>query len=816
MSLAILGRLWFLVSSFLLLPLVAGRAQEPQPDEILVGPIVLRDGDTLAHKRITGGETTPLGAAVLVKNGRAWITDCVIDSGPGAGILLLNADVSLDSCIIRGFRVGISARHSSLKIDRGRIEGNTERGLEAQEGSRAALRSTSVLRNKEDGLVAGALSQIVLLRTVFSGNGRDSRPIFSNSRIRQGTEEDFQTFEREGMTARGTSSSQSTEGERKEREKGFSIIERELAERGFSTADFALPRDTAFHWPSPMARVMDSPIEGAFEMTAEEEEFPSWFPFFLETLLSRGREENLRLFSKDRSVAGLCADWRFAMGFASSAVRNIPDLKDIVAALTEENAPGTLFEEHILGPKERAFTAGVEGRLAAIDTAAVSAAAAGLIENLLIEPMPREELFQNMGRTCGIPVSPKTLAFRQKSAVQIWWIPFSRSNFSETTIFENLSRDQRKRGFLLVIGDSGSNDYPALEGVDYVIFDPGGDDRYHDAAFAESSVAVVVDLSGDDEYDGKTAVAHSGIAILRDSGSGKDRYLGAKNSQAVAVGGIAVLYDEGGNDLYRSREVSQGFAVGGTAVLLESGGDDRYEAGAFSQGVGGPGGRGFLIDLKGEDHYEIASSIKDALRSGRRSLSFGQGFGIGLRPGSAGGFGVLWDANGDDHYEAGLFAQGSAYWRGVGVLYDGAGDDHYEAWQYVQGSGVHLSAGILIDAAGDDVYHSWSLSQGCGHDLATGILLDLSGDDVVTAYSRAQGMGLTNGNGLYFDGDGEDRYLLGLPSQGRGRGWFEPSVRKFGSLGIFLDLGGRQDIYDEPGKNGAEWGGGEVGIGVDR
>ena len=121
-----------------------------------------------------------------------------------------------------------------------------------------------------------------------------------------------------------------------------------------------------------------------------------------------------------------------------------------------------------------------------------------------------------------------------------------------------------------------------------------------------------------------------------------------------------------------------------------------------------------------------------------------------------------------------------------------------------------MSLGILTDDSGNDVYYSKGVSQGCGHDYSAGILLDRKGNDTYIAYDLSQAAGSANGAGILIDNAGEDRYFIYNKKISQGYG--NPR-REFGSIGLFIDLGG-SDQYLGNGKDNffwqtdSKWGGG--------
>jgi len=112
-----------------------------------------------------------------------------------------------------------------------------------------------------------------------------------------------------------------------------------------------------------------------------------------------------------------------------------------------------------------------------------------------------------------------------------------------------------------------------------------------------------------------------------------------------------------------------------------------------------------------------------------------------------------------------------------------------------------MAMGLLMDEAGNDMYYGKGVMQGCGHDYAFGWLLDRGGNDTYIGFDKVQGDGSANGIGILMDLSGADRYFSSNPSLAQGAG--DPR-RDFGSIGLFIDLGGK-DQYDGNGRDNYYW-----------
>ncbi len=347
------------------------------------------------------------------------------------------------------------------------------------------------------------------------------------------------------------------------------------------------------------------------------------------------------------------------------------------------------------------------------------------------------------------------------------------------------------------------NDY--YSGDYKLILDFGGDDIY-DLSYDETKPhgVIIIDLSGNDNYRSQSDFTlGSGclsVGLLIDM-EGNDRY----DAKSFAIGsgyfGFGILYDALGDDRYDGDTHVEGAASFGIGLLIDESGRDVYNGAMFAQGFGFVEGFGLIQDSKGSDSYYAGGKYKDILRYTDHYLSLSQGFGYGLRPLISGGIGGIVDADGNDLYYSDIFGQGSSYWWSAGFICDQSGNDNYQSFQYAQGSAAHMSVGILLDERGQDIYFSKGVSQGCGHDFSAGILLDRNGDDTYTAFDLSQAAGSANGAGLLIDNAGNDRYNIADKNNSQGYG--NPR-REYGSIGLFIDLGGK-DQYMGNGQDNYYW-----------
>lgn len=304
-------------------------------------------------------------------------------------------------------------------------------------------------------------------------------------------------------------------------------------------------------------------------------------------------------------------------------------------------------------------------------------------------------------------------------------------------------------GWLMVSGVGGS--VLPLEGVAIAV-DLGGDDHWYDGlapaacGTALGRVQVVVDLSGDDRYSapaGTLGVAQAGSVSLVFDAEGDDRYQSDVAAFGVARGGSSLHIDAEGDDTYDATGGALGFGLFGLGVLFDGGGNDRYHCDRVGLGAGLAGGVGVLVDRWGNDIYQAG------VDSGSQ-MSWVLGAGGCSREAGPGGVGVLIDGGGNDLYRAGAGALGFADGRSVGALFDEGGDDRYASRGDSQGSARGGGVGILHDAAGADEYVARSRALGYGA-AALGVFLDQGGADRILWLPPGRGASSDRGFSLFVD-----------------------------------------------------------------
>jgi len=244
--------------------------------------------------------------------------------------------------------------------------------------------------------------------------------------------------------------------------------------------------------------------------------------------------------------------------------------------------------------------------------------------------------------------------------------------------------------------------------------------------FGTFGVGALYDDGGDDIYEGEAAVQGSatfGLGILLDA-AGNDTRTSFTLSQGYAfTGAVGVLADLGGDDSYvvdvgdptlggtviyyspqlpgaGNSSLSQGcgegmrddtdsvYWSGGIGVLRDVSGTDVYKGSVFAQGTGYWFGVGLLMDDSGDDRYD--------------ALWYTQG------SAAHAAIGVLWDGAGDDQYQQTFPPKsgnlGCGHDFGNGFLLDLAGNDRMTGGGLSLGEGNDNGFGLLVDVGGVDTF----------------------------------------------------------------------------------------------------------------
>jgi hypothetical protein len=361
---------------------------------------------------------------------------------------------------------------------------------------------------------------------------------------------------------------------------------------------------------------------------------------------------------------------------------------------------------------------------------------------------------------------------------------------------------------VLVVADlGGHNTYrgnkPGIQGGAILgvsmLLNLGGHGVYEARDVAQGSavagVGILIDYDGNSRYRGLRRVqgqALGGLGVLIERG-GKNDFHAAMWAQGFGGPlGFGLLdsnvgdnhYYCGGmwrNSYYPETPGYEGWgqgvgaglrqvADGGIGVILDNGGENVYEFDYLSHGGGYWCGAGFARDFGGNTKRLIT---RTAYNGGPRTQPSFQRFGCGW--GCHYSIGFCFDDSGDDVYEGTIMGMGMAWDCSTGVLCDFGGNDHYKATGgLTQGSSNQMGLGILFDYNGDDVYEGYSQGYAspsmsyhplpdCGGNFA--FLIDYGGNDKYGCGAR---------NNSYIDRGYSGGFLIDRPQPDE----VQPTARK--------------------------------------
>ena len=300
-----------------------------------------------------------------------------------------------------------------------------------------------------------------------------------------------------------------------------------------------------------------------------------------------------------------------------------------------------------------------------------------------------------------------------------------------------------------------------------ILIDNAGDDSYTSRDFSLGTgtygFGIVHDMAGNDVYRSRSNSQGAGIVgmgwLVDDAGH--DLYVCASQSQAfAATHGVGVLCDLSGNDRYIAvspfadvlryddHQVSfaQGAALGsrptmsgGVALLVDASGNDLYSCDIYGQGTAYWFGLGALMDLGGDDRYD--------------AYQYAQGSGVHFA------VGVLTDLHGNDVYRSHGVSQGCGHDIATGLLRDHGGDDSYACESLSLGAGNANAVSILFDESGNDSYSALNGGNTMGYsDMRRGygmigLFIDAGGRDIYGEYHRNDTAMVRSTYGLMVDAE---------------------------------------------------------------
>ena len=315
-----------------------------------------------------------------------------------------------------------------------------------------------------------------------------------------------------------------------------------------------------------------------------------------------------------------------------------------------------------------------------------------------------------------------------------------------------LSQGAAAGGVGLLVDSGGRDHYGCEQGCQAAaavgvaaLIDRGPEDDVYDGVqlvqgFAGlRGVAYLHEAGGAERYTALTGDALFGGTILygnpqNPSGSNSSFAQGAGFGRRAdadgtyASGGLGVLQDLGGEDLYTVDIFGQGTGYWfGTGILRDAGGNDTYNGRWYVQGSSAHFAMSLFYEDAGDDRYNEGLPLADGsglLGPVILATATGQGHDFSV--------GVLWDAAGNDHYVAPGLGLGGGNDNGIGYFLDGGGDDRYDAPDGTTFGGASIGdrgapfddamcLGIFIDADGTDTYSNFPPEALVGEDLTWSI-----------------------------------------------------------------------------------------------
>ncbi|MBR9976852.1 MAG: hypothetical protein KFH87_02085, partial [Bacteroidetes bacterium] len=242
-----------------------------------------------------------------------------------------------------------------------------------------------------------------------------------------------------------------------------------------------------------------------------------------------------------------------------------------------------------------------------------------------------------------------------------------------------------------------------------ILYDNSGDDRYHTVYYAQGygfsrGIGLLVDAAGDDHYIADdTDLIHVGDQTPNHNESNAQGFGGGRRGDHTdghnMSGGIGILHDLAGDDVYSAGTFAQGSSYWyGYGILSDETGDDVYRGVFFNLGAAAHFGIGIVLEKAGNDSSDLVMTL---------------GFGTG-HDGSAA---FYIDLDGDDVYtmsnaDERAGSLGSALNNSFGLFANIRGNDRYEP--------VGNAFGYAMSRRGGE----WAL-----YGPTTGLFFDIGGDD---------------------------------------------------------------------------------------
>jgi hypothetical protein len=211
-------------------------------------------------------------------------------------------------------------------------------------------------------------------------------------------------------------------------------------------------------------------------------------------------------------------------------------------------------------------------------------------------------------------------------------------------------------------------------------------------AIVSITASLAIDVSGNDHYGVRRP------AQLQDTACTTASIIRRIVMQGAGSGGLGMLVDAAGDDVYDAKTLSQGMGhIAGVGVLADLGGNDAYTAIRSSQGAAILGGVGVFLDAGGHDTHTFAGPPGGIFNVDAGACDATARFGLGAAAVAADAY--FYELDGDDTYRVSPLGLGEAT-LGHAVFLDRAGTDDYGGYPG-RGNGVRLvnsgGMGLFVD-----------------------------------------------------------------------------------------------------------------------
>ena len=258
------------------------------------------------------------------------------------------------------------------------------------------------------------------------------------------------------------------------------------------------------------------------------------------------------------------------------------------------------------------------------------------------------------------------------------------------------------------------------------LFNPTGNDRYRAGGLIPDGISKKGYLSRSQGYSG---VLPGGIGLITDN-AGDDLFESGSESQACANGfGIGSLYDLAGEDSYVSQRQAQGFATSeGSALLFDLAGDDVYvvrESECHAYAI--DRSFAFVLDRAGNDVVAAHDSQPATAQEGSVAIyldadgadSFSGPVGVGVQIGGRFGIGLFMDMGGDNRFASGP-VPGTAVLKDASIAYNGEEGDIIDPASQIKPGTIRAETAEIdelwekVQSAGRDAYDASRKLSGIG------------------------------------------------------------------------------------------------------